>query len=211
MTIFPLVLPIAEAETNLAGKKKIALLKRTAREALRLSAEKSGIVLGKLKKDKNDVPLPSAGIYWSLSHKPKYVAAVASRQRIGIDIEEIRPRSESLFDYLATEEEWGLNKEKSWDSFFRYWTAKEATLKSVGSGISRLKECRVVSIPERNHLTLEYDGSFFCVEQFHYQNHIISVVKDSNSVEWIAYDLQTPVLPDITPLRKLGLNFQALR
>jgi 4'-phosphopantetheinyl transferase len=189
MTIFPVVLPITEAENSLVGKKKIALLKRTAREALRLSAEKSGTVLGELKKDKNDVPLPSDGVYWSLSHKTKYVAAVASRQRIGIDIEEIRPRSESLFNHLAAEEEWGLNKEKSWDVFFRYWTAKEAALKSVGSGISKLKECRIVSIPEKNHLTLEYDGSLFCIEQFHYQNHIISVVKDSNSVEWITYDL----------------------
>ena len=184
MILFPVVLTIPEAVNNLRGKEKVAFLKRSAREALRLSAEKSGVILGELKKDRDGFPHPFDGNYWSLSHKPRCVAAVIGRERIGIDVEEIKSRSILLFDYLATEEEWKLSKEKSLDTFFRYWTAKEATLKSVGRGIGELKRCRIISIRKRDHFVLEYRGRFFSVEQLSYQNHIISVVKDNNVIEW---------------------------
>jgi 4'-phosphopantetheinyl transferase len=184
MVLFPVVLPVLEVANSLLGKEKVGFLSRTAREALRLSAEKSGVVLGELKKDKDGSPLPFDGNYWSLSHKPRCVAAVIGRERIGIDVEEIIPRPEALFGYLATEEEWKLSEEMSLDTFFRYWTAKEATLKSVGRGIGELKRCRVISIRKRDHFVLEYHGRFFSVEQLSYQNHIISVVKDNNEIEW---------------------------
>ena len=185
MLLFPVVLPVPEVANNLSGKEKVAFLSKAAREALRLSAEKSGVLLGELKKDKDGSPLPFDGNYWSLSHKPRCVAAVVGRERIGIDVEEIMPRPEALFGYLATEEEWKLSEEKSLDAFFRYWTAKEATLKSVGRGIGELKRCRIISIRKRDHFILEYLGRFFAVEQLSYKNHIISVIKDNNEIEWV--------------------------
>ena len=183
MLLFPVVLQISEVRNKLQGT--VALQRFAAREALRLSAERSGLILGKLKKNKGGIPHPVAGNYWSISHKPKCVAAVISRERIGIDVEEIKPRPESLFDYLAEKEEWKLSGEKSLHTFFCYWTAKEATLKSMGSGIGNLKKCRVVSIPDKDHLYLEYQDNLFYVEHFCYRNHIISVVKDNNSIKWI--------------------------
>ncbi len=190
MTLFPVVLPVAEAGHKLSGKEKVARLSRISREALRLSAEKSGVVLGELLKDEDDVPCPFDGNYWSLSHKSKYVAAVVSKEKIGIDIEEIKPRSESIFSLVASEVEWELSKDRSWCTFFRYWTAKEATLKAVGVGIGGLKACRLVSIPDKNHIVLNHRGCLFIVEQFNYRNHIVSIVKNDNEVEWvIAEDL----------------------
>jgi 4'-phosphopantetheinyl transferase len=185
MTLFPVVLPVAEADRNLSGAERVARLSRIARQALRLSAEKSGVVLGELMKDENDVPCPFNGNYWSLSHKSKYVAAVVSREKIGIDIEEIKPRSESIFSLVASEGEWELGKDRSWCTFFRYWTAKEATLKAVGVGVGGLKACRLVSIPDKNHIVLNHRGCLFIVEQFNYRNHIVSIVKNDNEVEWI--------------------------
>lgn len=185
MTLFPVVLPVAEADRNLSGAERVARLSRIAREALRLSAEKSGVVLGKLLKDEDDVPYPSNGNYWSLSHKPKCVAAVVSDRAIGIDIDEIRPRQKSAFNLVASEGEWELGKDRSWCTFFRYWTAKEATLKAVGVGIGGLKACRLVSIPDKNHIVLNHRGCLFIVEQFNYRNHIVSIVKNDNEVEWI--------------------------
>ena len=156
-----------------------------SREALRLSAEKSGVTLGELRKDENDIPFPVNGNYWSLSHKSKYVAAVVSKERIGIDIEEIKPRSEPLFGLVASEGEWELSEDKPWHTFFRYWTAKEATLKAIGIGISGLKACRVVCVPDGNHIVLDYRDRFFLVEQLYYKNHIVSVLRDDNEIEWI--------------------------
>jgi 4'-phosphopantetheinyl transferase len=185
MTLFPVVLPVAEADRNLSGAERVARLSRIARKALRLSAEKSGVVLGELLKDEDDVPCPFEGNYWSVSHKSKYVAAVVSKEKIGIDIEEIKPRSESIFSLVASDGEWELGKDRSWCTFFRYWTAKEATLKAVGVGIGGLKACRLVSIPDKNHIVLNHRGCLFIVEQFNYRNHIVSIVKNDNEVEWI--------------------------
>jgi len=185
MTLFPVVLPVAEANHNLPGAERVARLSRIAREALRLSAERSGVVMGELLKDEDDVPYPSNGNYWSLSHKPKCVAAVVSDKAIGIDIDEIRPRQKSAFNLVASEEEWKLGKDRSWESFFRYWTAKEAALKAVGIGMSGLKKCRVASIPDENHMLLEYQDRIFQIEQLYYRNHIVSVLKDDNEIRWV--------------------------
>jgi len=184
MTLFPVVMPVIEVGHKLSGKDRVDHLSRIAREALKLSAEKSGVRLGELLKDEKGVPCSVAGNYWSLSHKPKYVAAVVSKDTVGIDIEEMKPRAESLFSHVASDEEWGL-KEKSWDTLFRYWTAKEAILKVIGIGISGLKTCRIISIPDENHIILDYKGHSFLVEQLRYKNHIVSVLKDDNEIDWI--------------------------
>jgi len=184
MTLFPVVMPVNQVGHKPRGKEKVAHLSRIAREALKLSAEKSGVRLGELRKDEKGAPCPVAGIYWSLSHKPKYVAAVVSKDRIGIDIEEMKPRDESLFSHVASDEEWKL-KDKSWDTFFRYWTAKEATLKVIGIGISGLKTCRIISVPDESHIILDYRDRLFQVEQARCKNHIISVLKDDNEIDWI--------------------------
>ena len=184
MTLFPVVLPVAEELQKLSGKENAASLSRIAREALKLSAEKSGVTLGKLPKDEKGVPCPVAGIYWSISHKPKYVAAVVSKDKVGIDIEEMKPRAESIFAHVASDEEWEL-KERSWDTFFRYWTAKEAILKVIGIGISGLKTCRIISVPDESHIILDYRDRLFQVEQVRCRNHITSVLKGDNEIDWI--------------------------
>jgi 4'-phosphopantetheinyl transferase len=184
MILFPVVLPVIEVERKPRGKEKVDYLSRIAREALKLSAEKSGVTLGKLLKDEKGAPCPVNGNYWSLSHKPKYVAAVVSRDKVGIDIEEMKPRDELLFARVAIDKEWEL-KEKSWDTLFRYWTAKEAILKVIGIGISGLKTCRIISVPDENHIALDYNGQFFLVEQLRYKSHIVSVLKDNNQINWI--------------------------
>jgi len=191
MTLFPVVMPVIEVEHKPCGKEKVDYLSRIAREALKLSAEKSGVTLGKLLKDEKGAPCPVNGNYWALSHKPEYVAAVVSKDKVGIDIEEMRPRAESLFTYVASEEEWGL-KERSWDTFFRYWTAKEAILKVIGIGISGLKTCRIISVPDENHIALDYKGHSFLVEQLRYKKHIVSVLKGDNEIDWI-------ILEDLRP------------
>jgi 4'-phosphopantetheinyl transferase len=190
MTLFPVVMPVTEARYKRSGKEKVAHLSRIAREALKLSAEKSRVRLGELLKDEKGAPCPVAGNYWSLSHKPKYVAAVVSKDKVGIDIEEMKPRAESLFSYVASDEEWAL-KEKSWDTLFRYWTAKEATLKVIGIGISGLKTCRIISVPDENHISLDYKGQVFLVEQLRHKNHIVSLLKNDNQIEWVVLDDST--------------------
>ena len=184
MTLFPVVMPVIEAECKPSGKEAVDRLSWIAREALKASAQKSRVKLGELLKDGNGVPCPVDGIYWSLSHKPMYVAAVVSNDKVGIDIEQVKPRTESLFARVAGDAEWEL-KEKSWDTLFRYWTAKEAVLKVIGIGIGGLRTCRITSVLDDNHITLDYRGRLFLVEQLRHNNHIVSVLKDNNDIDWI--------------------------
>jgi 4'-phosphopantetheinyl transferase len=187
MTLFPVILPVAEGLQKLSGKEKVANLSKTAREALKLSAQKSGVTLGKLLKDDKGAPCPVNGTYWSVSHKSKYVAAVVSKDKVGIDIEEVKPRDELLFARVASDKEWEL-KEKSRETLFRYWTAKEAILKVIGIGIGGLKACQIISVPDENHIALDYKGHSFLVEQLRYKNHIVSILKNDNQIEWVVLD-----------------------
>jgi len=188
VVIYPVILPVAEYEHHLPSRERAILLSRVARQALDLSAQKTGVTLGELCKGENDAPLPCNGHYWSVSHKPRYVAAVVTQDPVGIDIEEVTPRSESIFAYVASDEEWQLGGGKTWDVFFRYWTAKEAVLKAVGIGLGGLKKCRVVStspVSDRGDIVLSYEGVTFLVDQLCYDNHVASVLKNSATVQWI--------------------------
>ena len=184
MKLFPVVLQVASEVQCLKGRQKVSLLSKHARQALRLSADRTGVAPHELLKDQDDVPLPSGNYYWSVSHKAKYVAAVISTDRTGIDIEEIKPRSQSIFSYVASDEEWQLCGGKSLDCLYRYWTAKEAVVKAAGTGLAGMRSCQVVAVPDENHITVFYQERLHTVEQLRYDEHIVAVLKNDNEVEW---------------------------
>ena len=185
MIISPVIMPVVKDRVKLPGREKVALLSRVSRQALKVSADKSGVVLGMLMKDKRDVPLPFGNHYWSVSHKSRYVAAVVSEAIVGIDIEEIKHREASAFGYVASDAEWELGGGKSLQNFFRCWTAKETVLKALGVGIGGLKKCHITSVPDNDHITLDYKGRLFQVEQIVHENHIVSVLNNGHEVHWI--------------------------
>lgn len=198
MVLFPVVMALDGAVEGLKGKQRVTFLSAAAREALRISARKAGLVLKDLPKDEHGVPCPVDGSYWSLSHKPSCVAAVVGEERVGIDVEEIKPRSQTLFDYVAGEEEWQLSK-KCWQTLFRYWTAKEAALKAVGVGITGLKTCRIVSVLDDTHIVVNYKRDCFLVEQLIYKGHVVSIAKSGQEVRWILVENLPCDLVALTP------------
>ena len=183
-TLYPVILMVPEKDRHLFGREKVSTLSRLARRAIEISAQKSNIDLKELQKNKNGVPLPFNGNYWSLSHKPQYVAGVVADTRIGIDIETIRPCSDALFRKTADETEWGLTDTDRFTLFFRYWTAKESVLKAVGTGIKDLKKCRVVQIIDDHHLVIDYREKMWKVEHSFFDGHIASVVNNDFDVLW---------------------------
>ena len=188
MTLYPVIMPVGGDVQRLSGREKVAALSKCARQALRLSAERIGIALGELRKDDDDVPLPFGGYHWSVSHKPKYVAAVIGQGSIGIDIEEIGPRKENIFGYVAGADEWRLFGGESWDSLCRCWTAKEAVLKSTGTGLAGLKSCRVADVLDDANISLSFEGRLYQVAQLRLDGHIVSILKNDNLVEWVVLD-----------------------
>jgi 4'-phosphopantetheinyl transferase EntD len=192
MTLYPVVMPVGGDVQRLSGREKVVELSYCAREALRVSADRAGVVLGELRKDGDDIPLPFGEYHWSVSHKPKYVAAVIGQGRMGIDIEEIGPRRENIFGYVAGEEEWQLLGGESWDSLCRCWTAKEAVLKSTGTGLAGLKSCRVADVLDDAGISLSFEGRLYKVAQMRLDGHIVSILKNNNLVEWVVLDKPTP-------------------
>jgi len=182
--IHPVIFELPANLHGLKGKEKVGFLGRTARQALAESAKRSGIVLGKLEKRENGAPMPCDGIYWSISHKTEAVGGVVSPYPVGLDIETIRPVMESLYGRVAGEPEWGLSASDRRETFFRFWTSKEAVLKAAGIGFAGMGKCRVIDIPDDGHLTLTYDGRDWQVEHFCTHRCMISVTLTVAPVQW---------------------------
>ncbi len=182
--IHPVILVVPDKKRQLTGREKVSFLSRHARRALEISAQKSRIQLGDLKKDENGVPLPFNGNYWSITHKTGYVAGVIAREKIGIDIEKIRPFKEALYRKTAHDREWGLSDADKIILFFRYWTSKESVLKASGTGIRDLLKCRIERIIDDNRLVINYKEQRWHIEHFYFNGHIASVVKNNVDVEW---------------------------
>jgi 4'-phosphopantetheinyl transferase superfamily len=197
MTLHPVIMPVSGDVQRLSGREKVAALSECARQALRMSADRMGIVLGELHKDADYVPLPFGEYHWSVSHKPKYVAAVIGQGRMGIDIEEVGPRKENIFGYVASADEWRLFGGESWDSLYRCWTAKEAVLKSTGTGLAGLKSCRVVDVQDDANISLSLEGRLYKVDQIRLDGHIIAVLKNDNLVEWVVLDYPAASEPEL--------------
>jgi len=182
-TIYPVILAVPDAMKALKPKERVKFLSRHARRALEISAEKSSIRLDALEQDERNAPLPFNGTYWSIAHKNEYVAGVVCPSPTGIDIEKICSRSESLFRKTADEAEWAL-ADKTFTTFFRYWTAKEAVLKAAGIGLRDLAKCRIRRVPGPHHLDVEYDGNKWQIEHHFFNSHIASIVKNDFLIEW---------------------------
>jgi 4'-phosphopantetheinyl transferase len=178
------ILRVPAEAASLGRPERVRHLSDLARCALRRSARLSGLPLGPLIKTEKGVPLPSGDVHWSLTHKPAYVAGVASRQPVGIDIETIRPVREGMYRKVAEPDEWDLGRGDRLTTFFRYWTAKEAVLKTGGRGLSDLSECRVTTVSDDACLLVAYRGRIWRVRQCRFDGHMAAVAGGEEEVVW---------------------------
>ncbi len=183
MKLHPVILPIPPEDQRLQGRERVQAQSRRAREALALCCEASGVALGPLTTDSRGAPVPFANTHWSLSHKSRYVAAVVGLSPIGIDIEEVRPRNEELYEYVAGAAEWAL-AERNWETFFRYWTAKEAVLKTAGVGLSHLRKAKIHALLGKDYLLVDYGSQLWPVTHFRFQDHVVALMHDDYEVAW---------------------------
>jgi len=185
-TLKPVILPVPDRVRGWAPRERVVFLSRHAREALRRSAEKSGVALGELKKDAEGVPLPSNGHYWSISHKSKYVAGVVSPEPVGIDLEEIRPVHKGLHGRVAGNDEWRLaaGAAGSERMFFRYWTAKEAVMKAEGTGIKDLSRIKIHRLIDETRLTAVMGDRYWEIVHTFFSSHLAALTVNAACADW---------------------------
>lgn len=184
MKLFPVLMPIPQVNKP-RSPEQTRQQRETARRALTESAKLCGAPQGGWEQDATGAPLVNRGFHWSITHKRLWAAGVVSTSPVGIDIEHIAPRGRELHDRLATEKEWALLGQRSWETFFRMWTAKESTLKSHGVGIAGLLQCQLTAVLNDTHLQMDYQGVAHHVEHFFYEDHAVAVASEVKDIEWI--------------------------
>ena len=84
-------------------------------------------------------PFIDSDIDFNISHSGDYVVcAVADREKVGIDIEKIRPIVLSDFKNYMTYREWEdiAASDRQYEMFYEHWTMKESVIKAEGRGLS---------------------------------------------------------------------------
>ena len=184
MILRPVLVPVPGG-ADLPRPRRLPTQRRAARLAVDQSARLSGWAPRPWPQDSRGAPRPADGVYWSLSHKPAWTAGVVSDQPVGIDIELLAPRHNlGLFDKLADADEWTIAGDRTWHTFFRLWTAKEAALKANGVGIGHLGDCRLVTVRDETHLTVTFAGREWIMEHFVHDGHLASVTATEQDVVW---------------------------
>lgn len=183
MTLHPVIIPIP-LESTPRSPRQVEVQREYARLALGHSARLSDAPLEGWRKNDREVPQPNQGFHWSVSHKREYAVAVVADVPVGIDIERIEPRQRELHDSLAGGNEWAIMGDRSWSSFFRLWTAKEAILKAGGVGIADLLRCRLQSIEAPSSMTFRYNDAKWQTAHYFHKEHVIAVTSVSNKIEW---------------------------
>lgn len=181
------LLPFSSADAALVGRPRVAAQSRRAREALAMSAERSGAELGVLEKDGEDAPLPSNGWHWSISHGRGFAAGVVARHRLGLDVERVEPRNPDVVARVTTRAELELLGGFRWEAFVRVWTAKEAVLKKAGVGLLELSRCTLVAVPDEHSMIVHHRDRDHFVHQCTRAHHVTSLAHDDDAslrVEW---------------------------
>ncbi|HKO54622.1 MAG TPA: 4'-phosphopantetheinyl transferase superfamily protein [Thermoanaerobaculia bacterium] len=107
-------------------------------------------VLGEVEVERGEGGKPrlaSGELHFNISHSGELVAVAIAMEPVGIDVEEIRPTRELLAiarRFFSAEE--ARRVEQDADQFFRVWTAKEAIVKAIGSGV--FDNLRSFTVPE---------------------------------------------------------------
>jgi 4'-phosphopantetheinyl transferase len=188
--LHPVIMRVPEGSLPTDGRERTNALRSHARTALARSAGFSGAVLGPLEKGARGEPLPSNGIFWSLSHTVGYVAAVTASFPIGIDVERIGAFTPALKDRLAAGSEWALASPIDETLFCRFWTAKEAVLKAAGAGLSGLPRCSVTEIAGEDELRLSFDSAAWTVSHVRIAaGHLAAITAASRELTWHLLDL----------------------
>ena len=123
--------------------------------------------------------LSESGIYCSVSHSARLVAAVAHRHPIGVDLEMVSEkvmRTKHIFMSPGESELISLSGLGPERAATRVWTIKEAAAKASGLHLFQaIREVEVVSVGEENGM-MRYQQKTYPVRHAEGNGHVITLI-----------------------------------
>lgn len=120
-----------DAERSLAGKLLL-------QEGLKIIGFHD-YTISDLKYSAYQRPCFEQGVDFNIAHSGNYaICAISKTQKVGIDIEEVKPTVLHDFHHYFTKREWSaiMDSDNSLQDFYTLWTQKEAIIKASGEGLS---------------------------------------------------------------------------
>ena len=93
-------------------------------------------------------------LHFNLSHSGGLLLCALSDRPVGVDIEQLRPRSRALLERSLTPEEleWCQQAEDPWPRFYTLWTRRESACKQTGRGLTFPVRAITVPLPPADTL-----------------------------------------------------------
>ena len=182
-TLEPVLIPVPLLYPH-RSPQQVQQQRQSTRKALLRCAGWIGAPQNGWRKNDQNVPQPLGNYFWSVSHKRHWCGAVIAHQPVGIDIEAMLPRRRFYYEALGSVAEWDQLGEKNMHSFYRLWTAKEATLKANGEGIGKLLDCHLKTIEDDRRMILQFQDKAWRIEHFYFDHHVAAVTCRHGHVAW---------------------------
>lgn len=154
-------------------------LKRLARQLGLAKKKRPDRMIETLGPDDTKPCLAESGIYCSVSHSGRFVAAVAHTQPIGVDLERVSEkvmRTRNLSMSLREKDLVSLSRLGPERAATRVWTTKEAAGKALGLHLFQaLREVEVVRVGEQEGV-MRYQGKTYPVRHSEGNGYVITLV-----------------------------------
>jgi len=154
-------------------------LKRLSRQLGLVEKNKPDRTIETLGPDDVRPCLAESGLYCSVSHSSRFVAAVAHRHPIGVDLEAVSNKAIRAWHLFMLPKEQGLLSLSSLDperTATRAWTIKEAAAKALGLHLFQaIREVEVVRVGEEEGV-MRYQEKAYPVRHGEGDGHVITLV-----------------------------------
>jgi len=154
-------------------------LKRLSRQLGLVEKNKPDRTIETLGPDDVRPCLAESGLYCSVSHSSRFVAAVAHRHPIGVDLEAVSNKAIRAWHLFMLPKEQGLLSLSSLDperTATRAWTIKEAAAKALGLHLFQaIREVEVVRVGEEEGV-MRYQEKAYPVRHGERDGHVITLV-----------------------------------
>ena len=152
--------------------------------------------------------------YFNLSHSGKWLfMALCKTHEIGIDIQQIQLKRNisAIAKQYFTDNEYQMlksqPKDKQFNLFYTLWTAKEAALKTIGTGIAGGLNAYYFTL-NNNQLTMKHhpEKQFICLKSYQISSDYVATIGVQTSQQHNFKITFLSIQPNATDIKKIHFS-----